>query len=122
MTEIKLASDSDAAENVSLVSSASQPLVARAPFEIQFFSDAGHGWAKVPRSLLAELGILLQISNYSYERDGFVFCEEDYDLSILCNALRAGGKEPKFIEHHSGGQSQIRGYQKFKRTSSEMGA
>jgi hypothetical protein len=32
------------------------------------------------------------------------------------------GKEPKFIEHHTEHQSQIRGYQKFKRTHQEMGA
>ena len=79
------------------------------------YSDPGHGWAKVPFSVLNELGILGKISHYSYQRNGFAYLEEDCDLSLLVIALRERGITPKFREHVSREkQSRIRGYDTYK--------
>lgn len=53
-----------------------------------FFSDPGHGWLQVPLSELKELGIENEITPYSYEKDGYVYLEEDADLSTYLNAIR----------------------------------
>jgi len=54
-----------------------------------FFSDAGHGWLSVKRSLLAELGILDQVSRCSYQKGKTVYLEEDCDVSLLYNTLKS---------------------------------
>ena len=43
----------------------------------RFISDPGHGWLEVPRSLLSELGILEEITTYSYQKKELVYLEED---------------------------------------------
>jgi len=43
-------------------------------------TDGGHGWLAVKRTELAELGILNDISKYSYQRGQTVYLEEDSDL------------------------------------------
>lgn len=76
----------------------------------QFFSDAGHGWMKVKRSQLEELGIEKEISNFSYERGEFVYLEEDRDAAVFCNAYESRfGMTPKFKTSCSN-RSRIRGY------------
>jgi hypothetical protein len=75
------------------------------------YSDPGHGWAKVPFSVLRELGIVEKITTYSYQRNGFAYLEEDCDLSTLVIALRDRGIIPKFREHVARERdSKIRGY------------
>lgn len=63
-----------------------------------FYSDPGHGWLAVPRSLLAELGIEDEITPYSYQRLDEVFLEEDCDLSTFTRAMGAMGREFKVFE------------------------
>lgn len=65
------------------------------PEEMIFFRDPGHGWLRVPRSDLVEIGVLDKISPYSYQTDDgqFVFLEEDCDLSVYVGA--------KGYTHHS---------------------
>ncbi len=60
-----------------------------------FFSDPGHGWLRVPRSELIELGVMDKISACSYQTDDgqFVFLEEDCDLGVYVDA--------KGYTHHS---------------------
>lgn len=60
-----------------------------------FFHDPGHGWLRVTRSELVELGVMDKISSCSYQTvDGkFVFLEEDCDLSVYVDA--------KGYTHHS---------------------
>ena len=45
--------------------------------KFDFYSDSSHGWAKVPKSLLKELGIEKSVSSYSYMRDDYAYLEED---------------------------------------------
>ena len=83
--------------------------------KIKFYSDPGHGWAAVKRTLLDELGITQQISTYSYQRGNTVYLEEDCDLSTLLGALRAGGREFELCERHTDRRHPIRGYDHFSK-------
>ena len=51
-----------------------------------FYSDAGHGWLKVPKALIIELGIADKISHFSYERSDSVYLEEDCDFPLFAQA------------------------------------
>lgn len=58
---------------------------------IPYYSDPGHGWVKVNKSVLKDLGISDKITPYSYQRKEFVYLEEDYDAGILIEALKIAG-------------------------------
>ena len=81
---------------------------------LQVFEDPGHGWARFPKDRLQALGIADKISSYSYQRGQYAFLEEDGDLGVLCDALRARGYEVKFKCAHTNRQSKIRGYQHYQ--------
>jgi hypothetical protein len=72
------------------------------------YEDGGHAWAKVPRALLAKLGLLPQISQYSYERGDFVYLEEDCDLSLFCVAYPAATFRTRRSD-----SSRVRNYERF---------
>lgn len=80
---------------------------------IDVYNDPGHGWGKVPISLLQELGIARSISPYSYKRDGFAYLEEDADLTRFIDAMKAQGREVKFRDHTGDKQSKIRNYESY---------
>ena len=81
------------------------------------YSDPGHGWVKVPRSLLKELGIEAQITPYSYQRGDDVFLEEDCDLSTFIRAMVARGITPEFRHHSANKASRIRKYNRYESES-----
>ena len=68
------------------------------------YTDPGHGWVEVPRSLLHELGIADKITSYSYQRGEDVFLEEDCDLGTFYRAMEKAGRPFELIEvyesHH----------------------
>ena len=76
-------------------------------------SDPGHGWAKVPLAILAELRIIEAITYFSYMRKGFAYLEEDADLSEFVAAYREEtGCSPVFKELPSSDRySRVRGYE-----------
>lgn len=76
--------------------------------EFYFYTDPGHGWLDVPRSLLHELGIAERVSNYSYQRGKSVFLEEDCDYSLFRKAMMDAGREFTTADIHTDGQSFIR--------------
>ena len=85
-----------------------------------FYIDPGHGWMKVKREELKELGVENKITGYSYERGEFVYLEEDGDASIFIDALeRKSGEnfeENKHLRQHiSDKNSKIRGYSPYRR-------
>lgn len=89
---------------------------------ITSYSDPGHGWAKVKRSELEELGILNKISRFSYQRTdaknvGWVYLEEDRDIGIYVHALKERGIELAFRSRYANRSSRIRSYESF--TASE---
>lgn len=84
------------------------------------FNDPAHGWLRVTRLELYRLGILDKVSSYSYERNGWVYLEEDGDLNTF---IRRMIQIYPHIEHwsdipilnkHCNGDSAIRSYEPFK--------
>jgi hypothetical protein len=78
------------------------------------YTDSGHGWGKVKRNVLQNLGIEDLISPYSYEMGDNVYLEEDCDLSHLRQVLRDNNVVVRYVEKHTDGDSRIRGYESFK--------
>ncbi len=77
-----------------------------------FISDPGHGWVKVPLSLLHDLCISREISTYSYRKGDFVYLEEDCDAAVFHQAYeKCFGVAPKYRERNAGRKySRVRGY------------
>lgn len=80
--------------------------------KLNMYNDPGHGWLRVPRSLLIELGIRDKITSYSYMRlkGDYVYLEEDQDLSTFINAMKEAGKTVEYKDSHTNNQSKIRNY------------
>lgn len=77
----------------------------------EFYEDAGHGWLKVNRKELEELGIADKITGWSYQYGlETVYLEEDGDLGTFAKA-KFGGQIPKdrYKEKYSE-RSAIRNY------------
>jgi hypothetical protein len=82
-------------------------------FTVIFYSDPGHGWAKCKREVLKNLGIANKVSAYSYQRNGYVYLEEDCDYSLLVDALRQRNTRIKCVERSSIHRSRIRSYDRY---------
>lgn len=81
---------------------------------VQVLFDPGHAWGRVKKSELVELGIADKISDYSYQRGEYAYLEEDCDLTLYINTLKAAGVEFKFKEAGAKTrQSKIRGYDSY---------
>jgi hypothetical protein len=79
-----------------------------------FVSDPSHGWLKVPLTELERLGIVDQISAYSFLKDGMAYLEEDRDMKVFTTARDAAGEgDIRMIEHVRNRESRIRKYPSF---------
>ncbi len=80
-----------------------------------FYRDPSHGWLKVERKELIDLGIESQISGYSYQKGDFAYLEEDSDASIFIDAWEAKHQiklmNSQISYHYHAGR--IRTYQPF---------
>lgn len=83
-------------------------------FTMTVYSDAGHAWAKVKKSVLVNLGIADKITRYSYQRGDYAYLEEDCDLTTLCMALNERDTRVKFVEKSSTRDSKIRSYERYE--------
>jgi len=63
-----------------------------------FHSDPGHAWLAVKRKELVRLGIVDQISGYSYQNGDTVYLEEDCDAGMFMDAKRDANEEVIFKE------------------------
>ena len=82
----------------------------------KFYADPGHGWLAVKITELMELGIITQISNYSYMRGGTAYIEEDMDTSLFfCAYKDKYGVDPKHTYVHTDNRSPIRNYDSYNR-------
>lgn len=81
---------------------------------LQYYTDPGHGWAKVNRQVLINLGIAEDISAYSYMRGDFVYLEEDCDLDRLYQAADQASITIKLREHWTNKTSKIRSYRSYR--------
>lgn len=79
-----------------------------------YFNDPGHGWVKVSKRMLQDLGIAVAITSYSYERGDYAYLEEDCDMGALYTALHARGIEPKLRHRYADRRSRIRGYASYQ--------
>ena len=81
--------------------------------KLYHFSDPGHGWLKVRRSVLAEFVDIKKVTSYSYAKNDDVYLEEDCDAPFFINALKKAGIEVVVSERHSYTRSRIRNYPRF---------
>lgn len=84
--------------------------------KFNFYQDPGHGWVKVPKSLLKKLGIDEKITAFSYMRGDFAYLEEDLDLGTFMSAMKASGKHVYLDGSHTNRSSKIRSYDAYLRT------
>jgi len=81
----------------------------------KYYNDPGHGWIAVKRKELIALGILNDISGYSYQRGDTVYLEEDCDASRFLKAyLLKNGTDAQCIHKYTPKASPIRSYDSFK--------
>ena len=78
--------------------------------KFDFYTDPGHGWVKVKKTLLVKLGIDRKITAYSYQRGEHAYLEEDCDASLLIETLKAKGFSYSFRSHNANKSSKIRSY------------
>ena len=78
--------------------------------KLDFYEDPGHGWLAVPLELLDRLGLVDQVSRYSYLRGRYAHLEEDCDYSLFAQAMRERNVPFTIREHHTDNRSRIRGY------------
>lgn len=87
--------------------------------KFNFYEDPGHGWLKVPLTLLKELQIEKEISYFSYYRKGYVYLEEDSDLSKFINAMQERKywtfSEANIKSFHTDRTSKIRSYESYRK-------
>lgn len=81
------------------------------------FSDAGHGWVAVKRSMLKELGLENTISSCSFQRGNTVYLECDGDLTAFAEAMEKKHGKPfkELVEQKTSysERSAIRGYARY---------
>ncbi len=82
-------------------------------FTVLFYTDPGHGWAKCKRKVINNLGIANKISPYSYQREDYVYLEEDCDFPLLVEALKKRNTRIKCVERRSRSDSRIRQYERY---------
>ena len=82
--------------------------------KVKFYTDPGHGWAAVKRSLLQDLGIADKITNFSYQKGQTVYLEEDRDLATLLTALSVQrGQAVQYVHRQTDRRSPIRSYERY---------
>lgn len=80
------------------------------------YDDPGHGWLKCPRLILTRLNLIDKVSSYSYQRGDYVYLEEDCDMGLLFDALKAEGQPLTWRTYTGNRCSKIRNYDCFSPT------
>ncbi len=83
------------------------------------YSDPGHGWYRVPVSLLWELDIFKDISSCSYIKGEYAYLEEDSDASILYEAFEKNNITSNISYKNSNNRSSVRDYESFNKNISK---
>lgn len=79
-----------------------------------YYRDAGHGWVAMKRSVLEKLGIVNDITEYSYQRGKMCYLEEDCDMNTFVNAFtEMFGYGPTFRVIDHGQNSWVRSQERF---------
>lgn len=78
------------------------------------FIDPAHGWIKVSKKLLDELGIATKITAYSYQRGDYAYLEEDCDATLFVEEYeKQTGKNFQSVTSYAT-RSAIRNYQTYQ--------
>ena len=80
---------------------------------LNFYEDPGHGWLAVPLPLLDRLGLIDQISHYSYMRGMLAHLEEDCDYERFWAAAEAAGLHVVVRTTRTDHRSRIRNYDQY---------
>ena len=78
--------------------------------KFHFYQDPGHGWLKVPRRLLVQMGLIKKISPYSFQRKDFVYLEEDRDMTLFETTWKG---DLEYRVYTTDRNSRIRSYASF---------
>lgn len=81
--------------------------------KVYYHNDGGHGWYAIKRKKLESMGILNNVTGFSYERGGTVYLEEDCDASLFFNALSEEEKQQIKVIDSYRDHSPVRGYSRF---------
>ena len=80
------------------------------------FEDPGHGWVKVPISVIKSLDIQDKITGFSFMTATDVYLEEDCDETLFCEAFyKKHGVYPTIKSTHTNSESRIREYPNFNK-------
>jgi hypothetical protein len=82
---------------------------------LNVYNDPGHGWAKVSINTLKKLGLINQISHYSYINNNHAYLEEDCDLGLLLDTLEKLNIKWQLKHHQANKTSKIRNYDYYSR-------
>jgi hypothetical protein len=76
-------------------------------------SDPGHAWIAVKRAELISLGILDQVTRFSYQHGKTVYLEEDIDAGLFISAYEAqhGVRPSQRVSYQD--YSPVRSYEGF---------
>jgi len=89
-------------------------------YDCTFFSDPGHGWLRVSRTLVTELGLDDRISHRSYERGKFAYLEEDVDAGLFMQRMTEIGRPVHYrVVSSRDRPSKIRRYPLFTPTGQD---
>lgn len=81
---------------------------------LKYYTDPGHGWVAVKRSVIEQFDLTNVISSYSYQLGNTVYLEEDCDAFALATALKNKGIAVEYIMKSSENRSPIRNYKPYK--------
>lgn len=73
-----------------------------------FYHDAGHGWLRVPKVIVDQIGSKVSCYSYFNPRDGMAYLEEDLDAPKFVNAAEKFGWEIATIDENLGDDCFIR--------------
>lgn len=81
-----------------------------------YYKDSGHGWLKVPVSVLQKFKVDLKISNCSYLSPSkkFAYLEEDSDANKLLTVLLKENIEVVIVSPRHSRSTHIRRYPRFR--------
>lgn len=81
---------------------------------LPFYTDPGHGWLRVTRTLVDHLGCAQQITPYSYQRGRYVYLEEDCDAPLVLRALKEQGvTDVQLVYREHPHRSTVRSYARY---------
>ena len=87
--------------------------ITKIDLELEFHTDPGHGWLRVPYHFLKKFNILDKITSCSFIKGNWAYLEEDCDLSTLTSALSMKGIAVDWQEKSINKYSPIRSYDHF---------